>query len=243
MLEQFIENRPKDEESCTFLLASLLALFFLWPIVDYGHNASALLDVFVSIALLLTVRALRKAGRVMYRSALALSVLAITTAAGTHLCGVAALLPLGHVLGLLFFLLTGGALLRHVFDQRPAANSRLEAATCGYLLIGLGWGLIFSLMEHFQPGVFHDQAGASTGSHAVLIGFPHLIYYSFATLTTLGIGDVVPQSPLARSLSVLEAVVGQMYLALLVARLVSLHSSRIAANEQTECPESRDSNH
>ncbi|HBP22572.1 MAG TPA: hypothetical protein DEA08_32930 [Planctomycetes bacterium] len=240
MAERVIEARPEGEERCTVLLVALLGLFLLWPLLGLGHVGSALLDLFVSAALLLTVRALRGPGRAVFRAALALSVLAIVTAAGSHLLGVASLLPLGHVLGLLFFLLTGGTLLKRVLEPGPVTANRLEAAICGYLLIGLGWALVFSLMEHFQPGAFHDPAGGSPESHAVLAGFPHLIYYSFTTLTTLGFGDVVPRSPFARSLSTLEAVVGQLYLALLVARLVGLHIARIAASEQTECPAHRE---
>lgn len=228
-----------EEQRFGFLLATLLGLFLLYPLLGGHHTGSTVLDAFISAALLLTVRALRDSRKGVFVAALALSVPAIAAAAGSHLFGVAALLPLGHVFGFLFFLVTGLALLRRVLEPGPVTANRLQAAVCAYLLIGLGWGLVFSVIEHLRPGAFLDPVGGSSESHAVLAGFPHLIYYSFTTLTTLGFGDVVPVTPLARSLSTLEAVIGQLYLALLVARLVGIHSARLAANELTECPSER----
>lgn len=143
------------------------------------------------------------------------------------------------MLGLLFFIVTGLTLLWRVLEPGEVTADRIQAAVCGYLLVGLGWGLLYSVMEHVRPGTFQDPTGGSPMSHAVLAGSPHLIYYSFTTLTTLGFGDVVPTTPLARSLSTLEAVTGQLYLALLVARLVGLHIARVAASELTECPAER----
>jgi hypothetical protein len=239
MTDRVLEERPADEERYTFLLAALLALFVLYPLLGAGHAGSAVLDLFLSISLLLTVRVLRRGRKGVFVAAIALSLPAVVAAAGSHLFGVAALLPVGHGFGLLFFLLTGFTLLKRVLDPGPVTANRLQAAVCAYLLIGLGWALVYSVIEHLQPGAFRDPSGGSPESHAVLAGFPHLIYYSFTTLTTLGFGDVVPTTPLARSLSTLEAVIGQLYLALLVARLVGLHIARLAADELTECPAER----
>ncbi|MBL4845028.1 MAG: two pore domain potassium channel family protein [Planctomycetes bacterium] len=235
MSDPIVEIHPRGTR-CSFLLSALLALFVLYPLLGSHPAGSALLDVFVSGALLLTVRALRGPNRGVFFAALVLSVLAIVATAAGHLLGSVALLPVAHVLGLLFFLLTGLTLLKRVLEPGPGTVERLQAAVCAYLLIGLGWGLVFSLMEHSQPGAFRDPLGGSHESHAVLAGFPHLIYYSFTTLTTLGFGDVVPTTAMARSLSTLEAVIGQLYLAVLVARLVGLHSDRLVADEPKECP-------
>lgn len=219
-----------------FLLAALLALFFLYPLLGESHVGAMALDVFVAASLLLTVRALKGTDQRVFRAAAVISALAIAAAAGSHLGGFTALLPIGHVLGFLFFLLTGFTLMRRTVVPGHVTENRICAAVCAYILIGLGWGLVFSFMEHLQPGAFLDPAGGTHGAHAVLAGYPHLTYYSFTTLTTLGFGDVVPASPLARSLSTLAAVGGQLYLAVLVARLVGLQSARLAATEITEPP-------
>jgi hypothetical protein len=77
------------------------------------------------------------------------------------------------------------------------------------------WGLCFYLLEQAQPGSFLIGEQQTDPSH--------FIYYSFVTMSTLGYGDITPISSPARSLSVLTAVVGQFYIAVLIARLVGMH--------------------
>ena len=213
------------------LLASLVLLFLLVPALEGSELGGGVLDVFVSGSLLLTLHALRGRQRAFLWGVL-LALPAIAAAAGAHLFHSAILLSAGHGFGLLFFLLTGSTILKQVLE--PGAGSRLQAAVCGYLLLGLGWALVFSTLEHVSPGSFGDPLGTGAQNHAVLAGMPHLIYFSFTTLTTLGYGDVVPTSTLARSLSTLEAVLGQLYLALLVARLVGVRAAQLAEDQREE---------
>ena len=72
-------------------------------------------------------------------------------------------------------------------------------------------------MEGFQPGSF---SGLGQQGHALSWRF---LYFSFVTLTTLGYGDITPVHPLARSMATIEALTGQLYIAVLVARLIGLH--------------------
>jgi hypothetical protein len=92
-----------------------------------------------------------------------------------------------------------------------------------YLFIGFMWAMLFALLDQLQPGSFHfpetwtqGPAGADTARY---------VYFSFVTLATLGYGDIVPKTVDASGLVVAEAVVGQLYLTVLVARLVGLHLS------------------
>jgi hypothetical protein len=84
-----------------------------------------------------------------------------------------------------------------------------------YLLLGLGWALAYELVALLDAGAF-----SGTG----LAGSPRypFVYFSFVTLTTLGYGDVTPVHPVARSLAIAEGLTGQLYPAILLARLVSL---------------------
>ena len=91
-----------------------------------------------------------------------------------------------------------------------------------YLMIGLAFAFLFGQVEHMQPGSFtglEEQAAASESMFA-------FVYFSYITLTTLGYGDITPLTPLATTLSYLEAIFGQLYLAILVARLVGLYIVR-----------------
>jgi len=121
-------------------------------------------------------------------------------------------------------LLAGGALGAAVAIL-PAAlgagrvdSERVCAALCAYLLVGVAFGGLFAALDALAPG---SLGGARSSRGALSID--EAVYFSFVTLATLGYGDLVPATGAARALSILEAVFGQLYLAVLVARLVSLY--------------------
>lgn len=89
-----------------------------------------------------------------------------------------------------------------------------------YLVLGITWAMSFRVIEAFVPGSF-----SFTDTHAEP-AWPELLYYSYTTLTTLGYGDILPIHPFARIWATLEAVVGVLYVAILVARLVALYRSQ-----------------
>ena len=107
---------------------------------------------------------------------------------------------------------------RAVFASGRVSIHRVQGAVVLYLNFALLFFTIYRLMEVLLPGSFSNlpHAGTEYGSGAALL------YFSFTTLTTLGYGDIVPVHPLARSFANLEAVIGQLYPATLLARLVSL---------------------
>jgi len=136
--------------------------------------------------------------------------------------GIAAMLGIGVLLELSQALWVSASLLATVatarYALRPGAvdAERIFAALDAYLLAGLVFGVCFWVLEQISPGSF---AAASAGA----LDLPRALYFSFVTIATLGYGDIVPASEPARGLAILEAVGGQMYLAVLVARLVSLY--------------------
>ena len=101
-----------------------------------------------------------------------------------------------------------------VVRRGPVTRQRIEGAVAVYVLLGLTWAQAYELLALLHPGAFGGAVGGPAS--------PAWIYYSFVTLTTMGYGDITPVHPLARSLAILEALTGQLYLAILVARLVSL---------------------
>lgn len=86
-----------------------------------------------------------------------------------------------------------------------------------YLLLGVTWGVCFRVIETLSPGSF------ALIDPDVAADWSQLLYFSLTSLTTLGYGDITPLSPVARIWSTLEAVTGVLYIAILVARLVSLY--------------------
>jgi hypothetical protein len=129
-------------------------------------------------------------------------------------------------LAIAVFAVIAGSILGFVFRTRQVTYETIGGALCVYLLIGLIGASTFALIELVQPKSFRLVEPAHLyGAHLVFgeLGHVQFVYYSFATLTTLGIGDIVPLTDPARTFSYMEAVAGQFYLTVLVARLVGLH--------------------
>lgn len=119
---------------------------------------------------------------------------------------------------LIFCILAVGLTLREVLLGDTVDVNRLMGAVCVYLLLGVIWGLVYVLEALAYPRAFEGLVG--TGVDELT---SQLLYYSFVTLTTLGYGDIAPATDLARTLAYLEAVVGQLYVAILIAGLVGVH--------------------
>jgi voltage-gated potassium channel len=99
-------------------------------------------------------------------------------------------------------------------------------AVAVYLMLGVVWMALYGAVELFNPFSFQADPAALHGAMengVQRLGASDLLYYSFSTLSTLGMGDITPISPLARSLTLLECVIGPMYMALLLARLVAVY--------------------
>jgi hypothetical protein len=96
---------------------------------------------------------------------------------------------------------------------------RVFGGIAGYLLIGLTWTFAYQLLVQQSPSAIHFEPG--TAQSLPLLP-SHLIYFSFTTLTTVGFGDAYPVAPAARALTVAEALVGQLYIAILIASLVGM---------------------
>lgn len=117
------------------------------------------------------------------------------------------------------------SLVNHVLRARVVSPRLVVAAIGLYLLSGVTWAFGFQAIESFLPGAF---VGAEEGAKATA---SDLYYLSFVTLTTLGYGEISPVHPLARSVAVLEAAFGQLYLVVLLGRIVSIElSSRPAVS-------------
>jgi Ion channel len=139
-------------------------------------------------------------------------------------------LALSQSLWLAASLLVTALTARHALDSGVVDGERIFAALDTYLLMGLVFGVGYWVLDRMWPASF----GAAAASD---LDLARAIYFSFVTLATVGYGDIVPSSEPARGLAILEGVGGQMYLAVLVARLVSLYSRQ--ADDRTAAPPSR----
>jgi hypothetical protein len=124
-----------------------------------------------------------------------------------------------------------GTTLRSVLQDEQQTRDAVLRGICAYLLVGVAFYFVLCVVETANPGAFvRDGIALSdeNGAGRELGRYSDLLYFSFVTLTTLGYGDVLPVSPLARSLSTAIAVTGQLYLAVLMAVLVGRHLAQRA---------------
>jgi hypothetical protein len=121
-----------------------------------------------------------------------------------------------------FIFVTVVGLVRELFSVKRVTLDTISAAICAYLLMGLGWAFLFAVVAMEHPGSFSRVLLVHSQAAPMFMSLHNFFYYSFVCLTTTGFGDIAPASDPARALSILESVTGQMYLAILIARLVSL---------------------
>ena len=112
-----------------------------------------------------------------------------------------------------------------IIEAKKVTVDIIFGAVCVYLLIGLMWTFLYSLLELNHPGSFitnisPDKITASSSPEFIV---SRLNYFSFVTLATIGYGDIIPVSHPAQMLSVFEAIIGQLYLTILIARFVGLY--------------------
>jgi hypothetical protein len=121
---------------------------------------------------------------------------------------------------LLFFVLLTGAMLNRVFSSEGRVTvHQIQGAVAVYLLVGLTWAILYQLCDHTLSGAFNLPATHHLDPESRQEEFT---YFSFVTLTTLGYGDITPVHPIVRMFVILEALLGQLFPATLLARLVSL---------------------
>jgi hypothetical protein len=132
----------------------------------------------------------------------------------------------GHLCAVLFLLGASVLIMRSLFSARTLTFDSVLGTVCGYLFLGLGWAVLYALIEGFRPGSFEISPKLVTGGEVARPLPSVLTYYSFVTLTTVGYGDINPVSPATRTLAWMEAVTGQFYLAVIVAGLVSVLAAK-----------------
>ena len=141
-----------------------------------------------------------------------------------------------YLLAIVFLGYVVTVLVRYLFKTEEVSTNTICAAVCAYLLLGILWAMVLSSVAVVSP---HAFAHPGADAHPALIRFGDedsidAMYFSFVTLTTLGYGDIVPTSATSKMLVSMEAIMGQLFLAVLVARLVGLHIAYATAEKQRE---------
>jgi hypothetical protein len=209
----------------TYLLAALGLLLLLYPLLEGEYFSQVVLRILFSVLLLAALHA--TSGR---RWTVGAAVFLFAPAFLVHWATV--LVPkrelpfVDSFLAVAILSLTAGTIIASVLHAKHVTLETIGGALCAYLLLGLIWAFLFGVIELAQPGSIRFALEEPHHEIRVIFGekgFSQFLYFSYSTLTTLGYGDILPRTTLARTIACAEAVFGQIYMAVLVARLVGLH--------------------
>jgi len=211
----------------TGLTIVLLVLSFSANVIGPKDIRELVIGLAFSVLLLFAVWSVRRRLRV------ATLALALPTLIG-HWTFVLSNSPLLRAVG---FALTSGFLtfltlviLLAVFQDATVTADTIVGAVCAYFMLGVTWGTYYALLELVSPAAFSVSEALTRVNGGGAPGLPItplMQYYSFTTLATLGYGDISPVTAMARGLSVMEGIGGQLYLAVLIARLVGMHTAKL----------------
>jgi hypothetical protein len=202
---------------CPYLLLSLLGVLLIYPYLLDRPQTELLLVVLNTTVVLSAIYAVSDNRRHLVTAVIIgipqmiLSALNVVQSSETLAIPQAALTA-----GIYGYALV--RVLDYVLRGKEVGVQKIYAALTIYLLIGYTWAACYDLVATLQPHAFFVTHGQGE-----VIEFRTLVHFSFVTLTSLGYGDITPVTDQARSLAFLEAIVGNLYLAVLVARLVGMY--------------------
>ncbi len=201
----------------TILFYSLLLTLGAAPLLAALHLDARLLQFFLALNLLAAVLGVGARRASFFLLLLGAILLARLAAVSLHSHALATTsLALWTVIGLL----AAAGTVRFAMRGTAVSAEHLYAALSAYLLAGIFFGVLYWTVEQVWPGSLAVAGGTVVRGR---FSPSNAIYFSFVTQATLGYGDVVPASEVARGLAIVQAVAGQLYLAVMVARLVSLY--------------------
>lgn len=218
----------QSQANLSFFLALLVLVAFVLPSVGFGRDNTKLYsDIAFSLVLISGV-AISWGQRWQFLLAGFVGSAALTVRWMAWFTPTTTLQLWADVWTLVAILVVALVLLAQVFRQGAVTSYRIQGAIAVYLAFGMGWAHAYHITELLHPGSFSPEGAMSN------VG--DWVYYSFVTLSTVGYGDITAIRPIARSLSIGEALTGQLYLAVLIARLVAMEvvswQSKVSQNSE-----------
>ena len=202
-----------------YLAVTILAMILTTPFLQDYVGIRLLLDLFYSAIFITAMYLVSKEKRyikfaILFAVPMILSLWAKYFFANPHISSI------GRICGIIFFAIAILYCGRFILKTPHVTLDVIIAAIVIYLLMALMWSYAYSLLEFYQPGSFQSAEGQVRSSRLFFL------YYSFVTITTLGYGDIIPLTAKAKSLAILQAFIGQVYLVVVLAWLVGMHVSR-----------------
>lgn len=222
-------EEPRRRPSYGHLGLSIIGLAALYPVLGFGVKGLAIWTGMFLVMLLGIVHALhpQRLWPARLCSFLCFSTFAAALAAtvcyAMNADGHGWIFVILNALILAYLAMATGLMFSDVFTSGDVDRNRLVGASCAYVFVGLTWTYAYLFLHAFADGP--AMTPIVTGGDAAALHAEYL-YFSFVTLSTLGYGDLVPQALTFRIAAASEALVGQIFMAILVARIVGMHLLR-----------------
>lgn len=206
-----------------YLLTSLILYFLASPFLIANRLNNAILSIIITLVIVLCINVINR-NRILLFSSIVLGSVSMICHWIIYLNHPGEFIRLTYILSILLFLtIMTFFVIATVASRKEITVDSLLGAICGYFLLGLTWAMVFLLIDYLDPTAILDhRISISTRDH-----IQQMIYFSYETLATLGYGDILPVSDIARTISWLEAVTGQIYLAVWISQLVGLRIAQV----------------
>lgn len=220
----------RHHPSAILLMVQLLGML-LYPFIEKAPAGHTAFNVFGVVVLALTIRMVRRTpGETWVSMTLGVPIV-VLLALQSFLDMRSALLPWSSALEALFYFYAAGSLIAYMMEDRRATTDELFAAAATFTLLAWAFTHLFLMVQELQPGTFAAAVNADAPR-----SWSELNYLSFALLSSTGIGDVIPLTVHARALCSIEMLVGLMYLAAVVARLIGFTTQGRIYHRRPDAP-------
>ena len=210
--EQAVKNKYAH------LLVGMIAIFLAAPFLNNLNIKFPVIDFMFLMIIILTLRVLNLK-RYVFTVTIVLAALSFSLdflinlgvfADTNNMVAIVTILSYGFFMGIALLLL-----IKNIFSEQCISGDTIKGGMSIYILMGFWWAMVYFAIELFDPNAFLNTIGVR--------GPIDFLFFSFTTLTTVGYGDTVPKNDIAKVLVSLEAVTGVLYVAIFIARLISLH--------------------
>ena len=212
-----------SKERFLILMGLMMALLVLGPILEQFVTIRKLIDAFLTVIVLSMLYTITGRKRVFYFGWI-LAIIMLLSLWLKYYISYDVFAMVSMMAGVFFTLLVTSQTLQFIMRSKTVTREVVYAAMLVYFLVAQLWAMVYTFLDRINPASFNLPQGQGD--------FLLFEYYSFVTLTTLGFGDITPLTKVAKAFSVLEAVVGQLYLVVVVAWFVGMLVARRAENSQ-----------
>ena len=219
-LKRFLKKRKTVKRANIILFILVLFIVLIAPIFPSQHHG-LMFGILLSFAYVMSVISLKEDRIGMYAAAMSMIFIQLFS----NFFDLKYINLTARMFNILFFLLIIVLMVYDIFRSKKVNAKVILQAVNIYLMLGIIFALLITILMYFNPDSFsfqfRDSMNGKPGSH-----FGDFIYYSFVTLSTLGYGEIIPLTPIARSIAVLASVTGPMYLTVVIAMLVGKFANK-----------------